>query len=223
LFAPEAQRRSLTGETIPGAPYGFAEKSPLGQHFANMIRDGGSTAGFAVHFGIKRILTRQRRVPGFFAYSPSNVYPLQYHAEHLPNRESCVNLASDRDALGMPKLEIDLRFTDRDVDGVLRSHRYWDDYLRRTGCGEVEYLHDDTHAAIWERIGGGFHQVGTTRMSVRPEDGVVGPNLGVHGFANLFVASSSSFVTSSQANSTFMIIVFAVRLADHLRTVVQGI
>jgi hypothetical protein len=223
FFAPEAQRRSLTGEAIPGAPYGGVVGSPLRHHFANIVRDGRSTTRFAVHFGIKRFLTRQRRIPGFFAYSPSNVYPLQYHAEHLPNRESCAKLASDRDALGMPKLDIDLRFTDQDVDGVLRSHRYWDDYLRRTGCGQLEYLHDNTRAAIWERIGGGFHQVGTTRMSGRPEDGVVDPNLAVHGVANLFVAGSSAFVTSSQANSTFMIIVFAVRLADHLRTVVQSI
>ena len=80
-------------------------------------------------------------------------------------------------------------------------------------------LHDDVEAAIWERIGGGFHQVGTTRMSARAEDGVVDPNLAVHGVPNLFVASSSTFVTSSQANSTFMIMVFAVRLADHLPTV----
>jgi choline dehydrogenase-like flavoprotein len=30
------------------------------------------------------------------------------------------------------------------------------------------------------------------------------------------VASSSTFVTSGQANSTFMIVAFALRLADHL-------
>lgn len=219
LFAPEAQRRSLTGEAIPGAPYGAAERSPVRRHVANMVRDGRATARFVSHFGMKRFLTRDRRVPGFFAYSPNNVYPLQYHAEHLPNRESRAALASERDALGMPKLVIDLRFTEEDVDGVVRSHQYWDDYLRRTGCGHLELLHDDVEAAIWERIGGGFHQVGTTRMSARASDGVVDPNLAVHGVPNLFVASSSTFVTSSQANSTFMIMVFAVRLADHLLTV----
>jgi len=222
LFTSEAQRRSLTGEAVPGAPYGAAERSPVRQHVANMVRDARSTARFVASFGMKRFLTRDRRVPGFFAYSPSNVYPLQYHAEHLPNRESRAALDSERDALGMPKLAIELRFTEQDVDGVVRSHRYWDDYLRRTGCGHLEFLHHDIQAAIWERIGGGFHQVGTTRMSARAEDGVVDPNLAVHGVPNLFVASSSTFVTSSQANSTFMIIVFAVRLADHLRTVVQS-
>jgi choline dehydrogenase-like flavoprotein len=38
----------------------------------------------------------------------------------------------------------------------------------------------------------------------------------VHGAPNVYVASSSTFVTAGQANSTFMIVAFAVRLADHL-------
>jgi choline dehydrogenase-like flavoprotein len=59
-------------------------------------------------------------------------------------------------------------------------------------------------------------------MSARPEDGVLTPELAVHGFDDLFVASSSAFVTSSQANSTFMIVAFAVRLADRLRAELRG-
>ena len=38
----------------------------------------------------------------------------------------------------------------------------------------------------------------------------------MHGFEDLFVASSSTFPTSSQANSTFMLVALAVRLADQL-------
>jgi choline dehydrogenase-like flavoprotein len=218
LLAPDAQRRSLTGEKIPGAPYGGAQRGPLGEHLRNVVRDAGSTARFVLGFGVRRLLTRGPRAPGFFMLSPENVYPLQYHGEHTPNRESRVLLTEDRDALDMPKLQIDLRFSQRDVDGVVRAHGYWDEYLRRTGFGRIEYVHDDLEEAIWSRIGGGFHQIGTTRMALRPADGVVDPDLGVHGVSNLFVASSSTFVTSSQANSTFMIVVFAVRLADHLRS-----
>jgi choline dehydrogenase-like flavoprotein len=53
-------------------------------------------------------------------------------------------------------------------------------------------------------------------MSSSPSDGVVDKNLAVYGVPNVFVASSSTFVTSGQANSTFMIVAFALRLADHL-------
>jgi choline dehydrogenase-like flavoprotein len=45
---------------------------------------------------------------------------------------------------------------------------------------------------------------------------VLDADLAVHGFNDLYVASSSAFVTSSQANSTFTIVAFALRLADRL-------
>jgi choline dehydrogenase-like flavoprotein len=116
----------------------------------------------------------------------------------------------------MPKLGIDLRFSSDDVDGIIRTHRLWDEYLRGRGLGELEYLSDDPQALVWSRAGGGFHQIGTTRMAARAEDGVVDQDLAVHGVRNLFVASSSAFVTSGQANPTFMVVVFALRLAAHL-------
>ena len=59
-------------------------------------------------------------------------------------------------------------------------------------------------------------------MAARPEDGVVNEHLAVHGISNLFIASSSVFLTSSQANPTFMIIVFALRLVDWLKSDLAG-
>jgi choline dehydrogenase-like flavoprotein len=59
-------------------------------------------------------------------------------------------------------------------------------------------------------------------MSRRPEDGVVDENLRVHHISNLHVASGSTFVTSGQANTTFMIVAFALRLADHLKRLTSG-
>jgi choline dehydrogenase-like flavoprotein len=53
-------------------------------------------------------------------------------------------------------------------------------------------------------------------MSKDPAHGVVDEDLAVHGVPNLHVVSSSVFVTSGQANSTFMIVVFALRLIRQL-------
>lgn len=222
LFSPDAQRLSLTGKKVPGAPYGPVESDgSIPEHLLNLLRDPGATARFITDFGWKRLGRQRPRAPGFFIGSPSNVFPLQYHGEHIPHRESRVVLTDDCDAVGMPRLKIALRFSDQDIEGMVRAHRHWDEYLRRTGFGQLEYLYDDPAQAIADRIGGGFHQIGTTRMSTRPEDGVVDGNLAVHGISNLFVASSSTFVTSGQANSTFMIIVFAIRLAEHLRALLR--
>lgn len=220
LFAPEAQRESLTGASVPGAPYPAVEERPLRAHLQNLVRDVGPTARFVTQFGYHRFIARPP-APGFFVPSATNVYPLHYHGQHLPNAASRLALSKDRDGVGVPRLRVDLRFSPEDVDGVVRAHEHWDNHLRSSGCGRLEYLTDNVAESVWEQAGGGFHQMGTTRMSAEPAQGVVAPNLAVHGFDDLFVASSSAFVTSSQANSTFMIIVFALRLAEHLRSVLR--
>jgi choline dehydrogenase-like flavoprotein len=103
----------------------------------------------------------------------------------------------------------------------VRFHRVLDGHLRRHAVGRLEYLADNPYAGVWEQAADGFHQMGTTRMSSDPRDGVVDIDCKVHGIANLFVASSSVFVTSGQANSTFTIIAFALRLAQHLKALAQ--
>ncbi len=221
-FASDAQRLSLTGVVVPGAPYGHTEISPKRQHVRNLARHPLTTVHFVAGFGARRFLHRGRRAPGFFSYSPANIYPLQYHAEHLPQPDSRVSLTHERDVLGRPKLAIDLRFGSADVDGVVRAHELLDRALRDAGVGRLEYLSGDPGALVADRLGGGFHQSGTTRMAASENDGVVDANLCVFGTDNLYVASSSTFVTSGQANSTFMIVAFALRLADHVSGQLRG-
>jgi choline dehydrogenase-like flavoprotein len=198
-------------------PWGGGGRGHVSEHLGNIVRDAGPTARFVLDFGGKRFLARGRRAPGFAVFNGRGVYPLQYHGEHRPQAESRVVLGEERDALGMPRLRIRIRFSEDDVEGIVSAHRHWDEYLRRHGAGRIEPLFEDAGAAIRERLGGGFHQSGTTRMSARPEDGVVDRNLAIHGLPTLYVASSSAFPTSSQANSTFMIVVAVLRLAEHLR------
>lgn len=186
-------------------------------HLRNLNRDFGPAFAFAFSFGYRRFLRRGRKVPGFYVRNAANAYPLLYHAEHLPHRESFVEPTSERDPFGMPRLRTHLHFSEEDVSSVQRVHEVLDRSLRRQGLGRVEMLYADVEQAVREQLFGGYHQAGTTRMSELPEDGVVDPNLAVHGFEDLFVASSSTFPTSGQANSTFMLVAFALRLADHLR------
>jgi choline dehydrogenase-like flavoprotein len=220
LAAPPEQRLPASGDKSVGSPNGRGGKSPVRPHLMNIARDSVPVARFAVGLGARRVLARGHATPGFFtAYSRDNLYPLQYHGEQVPNRKSRVSVTDNLDSLGMPKLSIDLRFSQQDVDGILQCHQIWDKYLRQNNCGHLEYISDDTDSAVWEQVGGvGSHQLGTTRMAARSEDGVVDRNLAVHGVGNLYVASSSVFLTSSQANPTFMIIAFALRLADRLKS-----
>jgi hypothetical protein len=212
LITPTAQRFSAAGR-----PTDSAARASVRAHLMNVARDSPAVARFAFKFGMRRFLAGGRKVPGLFsAYSGENCYPLQYRGEQIPNRQSRVSLASDRDSVGMPRLNINLRFSQADIDGILRCHQVWDDYLRTNGCGQLEYMSPNPGSAAWGMMSGGTHQLGTTRMTSKAEDGVVNEHLAVHGMDNLFVASSSVFLTSSQANPTFMVIVLALRLADHL-------
>ncbi|HXN36901.1 MAG TPA: GMC family oxidoreductase [Solirubrobacteraceae bacterium] len=187
-----------------------------GRHLRNVMRHLPRATRFALTFGYERYVRPGHKVPGVFLPSPSNVYALYYHGEHLPHHASHIAPAAERDALGVARMRTRLRFEDDDIRGAIRAHEHFDRYLRRLGLGRLEYLDEDPEEAFREQLLDGYHQAGTTRMSVRPQDGVLDPQLAVHGFDDLFVASSSAFVTSGQANSTFTIVVIALRLADHI-------
>ena len=198
---------------------GFSAKWP---HVRNILRDLRRTLVFMPTFGYKRYVAR-RKVPGFFQASQSNTYLLHYHGEQVPNADSRVSLAPATDALGMRRLRVDLRYSEQDVDGVLQAHEHWDRHLRRHGCGSLRYLTADQRSSVWKQAGDGLHQCGTTRMSRSPDDGVVSPDGNVHCFDDLFVVSSSTFVTSGQANPTFMIVAFGLRLVDHLKRLLGSV
>jgi choline dehydrogenase-like flavoprotein len=210
--------RLLVSEGIRKHQLGNTRLISKRAHLANILRSPAATAKFALALGYGRFIKRGRKLPGFFIANSANVYPLLYQSEHLPHHASHVAPIAQRDALGMPRLRPHMHIDRRDIDGVLRSHEHFDRYLRRHGIGRLEYLVDigDREKAIRDRFFYGCHQSGTTRMSTRSEDGVLDGDLAVHGFTDLFLASSSAFVTSSQANSTFTIVAFALRLADHL-------
>jgi choline dehydrogenase-like flavoprotein len=208
--------RYFVAEGIRQAHIETSSSTTVRAHLRNVVSDLPGATAFALTFGYRRFLRRGRKVPGFFVRSAANVYPVLYHGEHLPHWESFVEPTAERDAYGMPRLSTHLHFSEEDVRSVRRAHEVLDRSLRVQGLGHVELLHDDVEGAVREQLFGGYHQAGTTRMSALSEDGVVDRNLAVHGFEDLFVASSSTFPTSSQANSTFMLIAFALRLADHL-------
>lgn len=208
--------RYCVAEGIRQAHLETSRPASLRAHLRNVLRDIAPTAKFALAFGYGRFLRRGRKIPGFFVASAANEYPLVYHGEHLPHRHSFVAPTDELDAQGMPRLRTSLGFGDEDVSSVARVHEELDRSLREQGLGRVEMLHEDVEAAVREQLFGGYHQAGTTRMSALPEDGVVDANLAVHGFEDLFVASSATFPTSSQANSTFMLVAFADRLAKRL-------
>lgn len=155
----------------------------------------------------------KRKLPGIFLYNRKNRYALHFHAEQVPHFENRMVLGPDRETL-----EIHYHLTDRDIASVIRLHEVLDQSLKKSGCGELQYWfpREELPEAIRAMSRDGIHQSGTTRIADEPEKGVVDRNLRVWGTRNLHLCSSSAFPTSGQANPTFMLGVFALRLAHHL-------
>jgi choline dehydrogenase-like flavoprotein len=146
----------------------------------------------------------------------SGRYALRYHAEPVPNPESRVYLGSD--AAADQGVTVDFRYLPDDMASVVRAHDVLDDALRRSGLGYLEYWpQTDARAdAVQAQALDGYHQVGTTRMGSDAELSVVDLDCRVHGFDNLYVASSSVFPTADSANPTFPMVALALRLAHHI-------
>ncbi len=192
---------------------GSANRSLRGtywRHLCNIVRSPAATLE-----GIAS-MARQFRVENLpiLAGTASGRYALRYHAEQAPDPASRVFL----DEADPTCLVVNFRYNDADIDSVVRAHRHLDRALRAADIGHLDYhvplgqLHD----AVRARAQDGYHQIGTTRMAQRPEDGTVDTDCAVHGVAGLSIASASIFPTSTSANPTFAVVAMALRLADHL-------
>ena len=211
-LAPNAIRQSLVKTGAAGA---------VGRHAANVVRRLPSTLAFVARFVRARYFAVPR-LPGFFAYSPANVYALHFHAEQTPNDASRIELdPTATDALGMPRARLGLRFHRRDAESVVAAHRALDAHLRAHRLGELDYRDPEAERvdAVLRQARDGFHQIGSARMASGPDAGVTDATGRVFGTANLYLCSSAVFPTSGQANPTLTILAFAIHQAEHLATV----
>jgi choline dehydrogenase-like flavoprotein len=163
---------------------------------------------------VRQRFLQSTRKPGFVD-NRKNRYPLYYHGEYASNPDSRVRLSGERDALGLHRVVVDLRFAEVDA----HFHALLDDWLRRKAIGRLEYFDapEECCARVLEQACDGYHQIGLTRMSSSPRQGIVDANCKVHDVNNLFVASSSVFPTSGQANPTLLAVAMAARLAEHIK------
>jgi choline dehydrogenase-like flavoprotein len=210
LLVPEAIRMAY-------APDGATR---LPAHLRNIAAGMPGAVIGASRFLFGRYLAKPR-LPGFFMRNSARRYALHYHAEQSPNPSSTVSLLALRDGVGLPRVKIDLRFREVDARSIVASHDIIDQNLRQAGIGRLMFRvpAEERVAAVLERAADGFHQIGTTRMASEPRRGVVDGDCRVHGTPNLFVASSSVFPTSGQANPTLLLTALAARLAAHLAAV----
>jgi choline dehydrogenase-like flavoprotein len=179
---------------------------------------------------------------GHRAESPESVVYLQALAEQELDPESRVGLGRATDATGMRRVELDWRYSADDRARVLGGLRTIAEAAGEAGWGRMQLIPGGVHADAIDNlvqgeyitlysatpseidldnfpIGVGFHHMCTTRMTDDRNEGVVDPDCRMHDVDNLWVAGSSVFSTPGVATPTYTIVALAVRLADHLKSV----
>ena len=151
---------------------------------------------------------------------PPRFYHLTTRQEQAPNPDSRVTLSAEKDALGMPRARLDWRVTELDKRSMRTFYQLLGREMGRTGTGRVQIrdwlLSDDR---TWPSfISGGWHHMGTTRMSADPKQGVVDANCRVHGLANLYIGGAAVYPTAGAVNPTLTLVALSLRLADHLKS-----
>jgi choline dehydrogenase-like flavoprotein len=182
---------------LPFGPYGLQARL---RQAATALRGG--------HHVLRATVARLRG-------TERRIFALGAMTEQEPHSESRIVLSSRTDRTGVPLPELHWRVGSRDFSDAQGAVELLASEMERLGLGEVVSLWDQG----WSRpdvVTGGWHHMGTTKMSSFPQSGVVDADCRVHGISNLYVAGSSVFATSGYANPTLTLVALAVRLADHL-------
>lgn len=221
---------------------GRTEADELGGHIGNVVRDLMSWRSFMIAGAPLPVpypelvgelmrstpVERQSLIPGLLgdvagaAYSelygrtPLGGLALSTRFEPAPNPDSRALLIVERDALGMRRIQLDWRLSDMDKHSVRRTLEILADEVGRTGLGRLKIMFEEQDPWPGD-LAGGWHLMGTTRMSDSERRGVVDRNCRVHGMSNLYVAGSSVFPTAGSGTPTLTLVALALRLARHLR------
>jgi choline dehydrogenase-like flavoprotein len=185
----------------------------LGEKVWNVISDFDLVAET-----IRRRLVDKRR-----PIMPLSSAAVVVDVEQAPNPDSRVRLLAERDSLGLPKAQLCWRLTDQEQRTAEYFTRALGTELLRLGLGRMRldpWLSERSESSV-ANLEETFHQMGTTRMSADPSEGVVDPHCRVHEIANLYVGGSSVFPTVGHANPTLTIVALALRLAERLKTVLS--
>ena len=150
--------------------------------------------------------------------SNARAYSLGCGMELMPDPERRLTLTGEKDALGLPRLKLQMRIADADFTLYRQTLGELGRQLLASKVGMLRF--NCTRREDWlKNMDWGHHHLGTARMHSDPKQGVVDADCKVHGIANLFVAGSAVFPTYGASNPTLNLLAITLRLADHLKKV----
>ncbi|OYV60498.1 MAG: 2-keto-gluconate dehydrogenase [Acidocella sp. 21-58-7] len=195
------------GELMGGLVADFAEHDPA----------RGFAGGYYIELNAMGLPTTAAFMnPGWWGYDFTNVIEQYAHmagmfmtGEDMPQPGNRVTLnESELDAFGVPIAN--LHYDDHPNDLLMRNHGY----KTLTGIHQAAGAKRCIEAPAYPAS----HNLGSNRMSAKPEDGVVDRNGETHEVKNLFIVDGSAFASGGACNPTLTIVALAIRQADFIAT-----
>ena len=119
--------------------------------------------------------------------------------------------ATQKDRFGFPALEVCIRYSDAEIDNVVRARQHLLNLFDEAGCRTSMGYIDPTLFP-----GTAAHFGGTARMHSNPDFGVVDAWNRVHDVPNVLVCDAASFTTATEKNPTLTVMAIAARAATQL-------
>lgn len=127
--------------------------------------------------------------------------------EDLPQASNRITLNPEvTDRFGLPVANV--HYDDHPNDVAMRQHGYQQGKALYESVGARDVYEVPPYPST--------HNLGTCRMSERPEDGVCNGYGQTHEVANLFISDGSQFTTSASENPTLTIVSLALRQAEYI-------
>lgn len=136
----------------------------------------------------------------------ANIAGLFMTGEDMPQPDNRVTLNDETDAFGVPVANI--HYDEHPNDLVMRNHGFNAMTAIHKAAGAYRCIEAPAYPAS--------HNLGSNRMSEKPEDGVVDKWGRAHEVLNLFIADGSQFASGGACNPTLTIVALAIRQAEYI-------
>lgn len=137
--------------------------------------------------------------------------------EQVPNKNSRIILNDEKDQFGLRRVTLNWQASPADDITIRHLGREIAKELARTKVARVklkDFILDDNLPI--SDYGRHCHQMGTTRMSIDPKDGVVDVNQKVYGIDNLYIAGAGVYPTGGGCNPTLTLLMMTLSLGEYL-------
>ncbi|MEM7426234.1 MAG: GMC family oxidoreductase [Pseudomonadota bacterium] len=136
----------------------------------------------------------------------ANIAGMWLVGEDMPQSTNRITLSDKKDKYGQRVAKV--HFDDHPNDVAMRTYAYEKAEALYKSVGAVQTYRTPPYPST--------HNLGTNRMSERPEDGVLNKWGQAHDVSNLFVSDGSVMTTGAAANPTLTIVALAIRQADYI-------